>query len=59
MFIKPKKSLGQNFLIDRNVLEKIVDTVEIANKEILEIGPGSGNLTTFILKKKTKEVLCS
>tara|TARA_B110000037_G_scaffold156193_1_gene176145 strand:- start:61 stop:849 length:789 start_codon:yes stop_codon:yes gene_type:complete len=55
MFIKPKKSLGQNFLIDRNVLEKIVDTVEIANKEILEIGPGSGNLTTFILKKKPKK----
>jgi 16S rRNA (adenine1518-N6/adenine1519-N6)-dimethyltransferase len=55
MFIKPKKSLGQNFLIDRNVLEQIVDTVEIANKEVLEIGPGSGNLTTFILKKKPKK----
>ena len=56
MFIKPKKSLGQNFLIDREVLEKIVDTVEIANKEVLEIGPGSGNLTTFILKKNPKKV---
>jgi len=56
MFIKPKKSLGQNFLIDRNVLEQIVDTVEIADKEILEIGPGSGNLTTFILKKNPKKV---
>ena len=56
MFIKPKKSLGQNFLIDRNVLEQIVDTVEISNKEVLEIGPGSGNLTTFILKKKPKKV---
>ena len=55
MFIKPKKSLGQNFLIDRNVLEQIVDTVEITNKEVLEIGPGSGNLTTFILKKKPKK----
>jgi 16S rRNA (adenine1518-N6/adenine1519-N6)-dimethyltransferase len=55
MFIKPKKSLGQNFLIDRNVLEQIVDTVEVANKEILEIGPGSGNLTTFILKKNPKK----
>ena len=55
MFIKPKKSLGQNFLIDRNVLEQIVDTVEIANKEILEIGPGSGNLTSFILRKKPKK----
>ena len=56
MFIKPKKSLGQNFLIDRHVLEQIVDTVEIKNKEILEIGPGSGNLTTFILKKNPKKL---
>ncbi len=56
MFIKPKKSLGQNFLIDRNVLDQIVDTVEITNKEVLEIGPGSGNLTTFILKKNPKKV---
>ncbi len=56
MFIKPKKSLGQNFLIDRNVLEQIVDTVEITNKEVLEIGPGSGNLTNFILKKNPKKV---
>ena len=56
MFIKPKKSLGQNFLIDRNVLEQIVDTVEVTNKEVLEIGPGSGNLTTFILKKKPKKI---
>ena len=55
MFIKPKKSLGQNFLIDRDVLEQIVDTVNITNKEVLEIGPGSGNLTTFILKKKPKK----
>ena len=56
MYIKAKKSLGQNFLIDRNVLEQIVDTVEITNKEVLEIGPGSGNLTTFILKKNPKKV---
>jgi len=56
MFIKPKKSLGQNFLIDRIVLEQIVDAVEVANKEVLEVGPGSGNLTTFILKKKPKKV---
>ena len=54
MNIKPKKSLGQNFLIDRNVLDQIVDTVDIFNKEILEIGPGSGNLTTFLLKKTLK-----
>jgi len=56
MFIKPKKSLGQNFLIDRNVLEQIVNTVEITNKEVLEVGPGSGNLTTYILKQKPKKL---
>ena len=56
MNIKPKKSLGQNFLIDRDVLEKIVSIVNISNKEILEIGPGSGNLTNYILKKNPKKV---
>jgi len=54
--IKAKKSLGQNFLIDRNVLEQIVNTVEITNQEILEIGPGTGNLTTYILKKKPRKI---
>ena len=56
MDIKAKKSLGQNFLIDREVLDKIVSTCDISNKEILEIGPGTGNLTTYILKKKPKKV---
>ena len=56
MYIRAKKSLGQNFLIDRNVLEQIVDTIEISNKEVLEIGPGSGNLTTYILKKNPKKL---
>ena len=56
MYIKTKKSLGQNFLIDREVLEKIVSTTDIVNKEVLEIGPGSGNLTTYILKQKPKKL---
>ena len=56
MHIKAKKSLGQNFLIDREVLEKIVSTTDVTNKEILEIGPGSGNLTTYILKQKPKKL---
>jgi len=51
-----KKSLGQNFLTDRNVLEKIVNVVDIKNKIILEVGPGTGNLTSFILKRKPKKV---
>ena len=49
--IKAKKSLGQNFLIDKNILEKIVNVTEIQNKNIIEIGPGTGNLTSYILKK--------
>ena len=56
MYIKAKKSLGQNFLIDREVLDQIVSTCDITNKEILEIGPGTGNLTTYILKKNPKKV---
>ncbi|WP_440676105.1 16S rRNA (adenine(1518)-N(6)/adenine(1519)-N(6))-dimethyltransferase RsmA [Candidatus Pelagibacter sp. HIMB1593] len=53
--IKAKKSLGQNFLIDTNILNQIVNCVEIENKNILEIGPGTGNLTKYILSKKPKE----
>jgi len=56
VYIKAKKSLGQNFLIDSEVLEKIVATTDIANKEILEIGPGSGNLTSYLLRQKPKKI---
>ncbi len=55
MQIKPKKSLSQNFLIDNNIIEKISSITEVANKEILEVGPGTGNLTSFLLKKKPKK----
>ena len=54
--IRAKKSLGQNFLTDRNVLEKIVSVVDIKDKTILEIGPGTGNLTSFIIKNNPKKV---
>tara|TARA_B100001063_G_scaffold213790_1_gene213598 strand:- start:169 stop:954 length:786 start_codon:yes stop_codon:yes gene_type:complete len=54
--IKAKKSLGQNFLIDRNILEKITNVTQIKNKIILEVGPGTGNLTSFILKKNPKKM---
>jgi len=54
--IKAKKSLGQNFLIDQNVLEKITDLTNIKNKTILEIGPGTGNLTSYLLKKNPKKL---
>ncbi len=55
--IKAKKSLGQNFLIDNKILEIIVNTIDIKNKTVLEIGPGTGNLTNYIFKKKPKKVL--
>ena len=54
--IKAKKSLGQNFLIDRNILEQITKVVPIEGKNILEIGPGTGNLTSFILRHKPKKI---
>ena len=54
--IKAKKSLGQNFLIDNNIINKIVSTVDIENKSILEIGPGTGNLTASLLKKNPRRI---
>jgi len=55
--IKAKKSLGQNFLIDRNILKIISEVTSIKDKIVLEIGPGTGNLTSFILKKKPKKFI--
>ena len=55
--IKAKKSLGQNFLTDRNILEKITSIVPIKDKYILEVGPGTGNLTSFILKKDPRKLI--
>ena len=52
--IRLKKSLGQNFLIDKDLINKICEIVEIKGKNILEIGPGTGNLTSFILSKNPK-----
>ena len=54
--IKAKKSLGQNFLTDKNVINKIVNLISIQNETILEVGPGTGNLTSHILKKKPKKL---
>ena len=53
----PKKSLGQNFLIDKNIIKKIIDLVEIKDKNIIEIGPGKGALTNEILKKSPKSLI--
>ncbi len=55
--IRAKKSLGQNFLIDENILKKIVSIIKIEKKTILEIGPGTGNLTSCILKNNPKKLI--
>ena len=58
MRFKAKKSLGQNFLIDKNILRKIAGTGDISrNDKILEIGPGTGNLTEYIVKSKPKSII--
>ena len=54
--IRAKKSLGQNFLVDKDIINKIADTLEIKDKSILEIGPGTGSLTTALLKRDPKKV---
>ena len=55
--MRPKKSLGQNFLNDSNLLKKIVDVGKISKEDtILEIGPGTGNLTNELIKKKPKNL---
>ena len=51
-----KKSLGQNFLIDKNIIKKIINSVNIRNKNVLEIGPGKGALTEEILKNNPKSL---
>ena len=53
--IRAKKSLGQNFLIDQNIIDKIVGKIVVENKMLLEVGPGTGNLTKALLKKKPKK----
>ena len=54
---KPKKSLGQNFLMDKNILKKIIKIGDI-NKDdhILEVGPGTGNLTRLLVESKPKKI---
>ncbi len=55
--IIPKKSLGQNFLVDTDVINRIIKIVEIGNKNILEVGPGTGNLTEAILNQNPKKLI--
>ena len=57
MSLKPKKSLGQNFLIDKNIINKIIHAAGIVSSDVvLEIGSGTGNLTKFIVSQKPKKI---
>ncbi len=57
MSLKPKKSLGQNFLLDKNIINKIIHAAKIESCDVvLEIGPGTGNLTEFIVSRKPKKI---
>lgn len=49
--VKPKKNLGQHFLKDQNIARKIVDNLGAAVPDVLEIGPGTGVLTRFLLDR--------
>ncbi len=55
--IRLKKSLGQNFLIDKNILKKITEKINIKNQNVFEIGAGSGNLTEFLLSKNPRSLM--
>ncbi len=58
MKVRPKKSLGQNFLVNDSLAKKIVDFGNITNDDIvLEIGPGTGKLTEKIINKKPKKII--
>ena len=52
-----KRSLGQNFLIDKNIIYKIINLINIKNKDILEIGPGTGALTDQIINQNPKSLI--
>ena len=52
-----KKSLGQNFLIDKNIIKKIINFININDKNIIEIGPGKGALTEEIIKNNPKSLI--
>jgi len=55
--LNPKKSLGQNFLIDKNICRKIINLTDVYKKEVIEIGPGTGQITDEIIKKNPKKLL--
>mgnify|MGYP001501203647 CR=1 FL=1 len=55
--MKFKKSLGQNLLIDKNILKKIISLTALKDKKIIEIGAGTGNLSIEILRLLPKKLI--
>jgi 16S rRNA (adenine1518-N6/adenine1519-N6)-dimethyltransferase len=57
--LRPKRSLGQNFLIDHNLLRRLVDAAAVgAGDTVLEVGPGTGTLTEELLARGCRVVAC-
>jgi len=57
-YVKPKKYLGQHFLVDRNIAGKIVDLIpRDGNKDVIEVGPGKGILSEFLLERPDIELV--
>ena len=54
--IKAKKSLGQNFLQDEDVLRTIAESIEVTTKHIIEVGPGYGALTDYLIAASPKQL---
>ena len=52
----PKKSLGQNFLLDKNIIKKIINLSSLKDRNVIEIGPGKGSLTSEIIKQNPKSL---
>ena len=55
--LSSKKSLGQNYILDENVTNKIVKNINIKNQIVLEIGPGPGCLTRTLINKGAKKII--
>ena len=57
--LAPRKSLGQNFLIDQNLIGKLIDAAQVAPGEtVLEVGPGTGTLTEALLDRGARVIAC-
>ena len=57
-FVRAKKYLGQHFLTDKNIADKIVESLQPGNRysQVLEVGPGMGILSDFLLQKNEYQV---